>query len=123
MQNPEAQKLIKETVDYIEKNGLVLDVLIDQLKRLRPFALEENDPLVTKVLRLAYEHLEKYESFHIDNLDDEEVESAVELSPYDRMKANIEYFIQLCGDAQNKYNREELAVYRDLLNAYESVGY
>ena len=52
-------------IAQIEKEGVNSKTLIPSLKELRTIALEEKDPLVVKVLRLAYEYLEENKSFDV----------------------------------------------------------
>ena len=54
MRTVAANKKLDEVIEKVEKKGLAASKLIDDLKELREFALKEQDPLVTKVLRLTY---------------------------------------------------------------------
>ena len=64
MRFEEANKLIDKLLKAIDKNG-VNEKLTADLKKLREWALKEEDPLVTKVIRLSYEYIEENECFDI----------------------------------------------------------
>lgn len=91
------------TIAHENKN---LETAIPLLMKLRDVAKAEDDPLVTKVLRLTAEFIEKYEHFDIGEHLEEEV-------PED-MSA-LEYLIELIADSDNKFNREEITNYKDIL--------
>mgnify|MGYP003339008612 CR=1 FL=1 len=52
-----ANKKLDSIIENVEAKGLEADNLVEDLKELRGYALKEQDPLVTKVLRLTYEYL------------------------------------------------------------------
>lgn len=111
MQAEGAQKIIKEIIATIDKDGLNNDKLVPQLKELREFARKEEDPLVTKVLRLTYEYLLENEAFDVvpepDTEEDEEIE-VMEMTDVE----NLKYLIELISKSHNPYNREEIKAYR-----------
>ena len=117
MENKEAIKLIDKILVNLDKNGINTETLIDDIKELRTYALEEQIPLVVKVLRLAYEHIEEHNSFLIPILDDEPVDEEIsieekeEISPIESLK----YLIALIKNLNNKVNISDLKEYRDLL--------
>ncbi|NCP46294.1 MAG: hypothetical protein GW818_07740, partial [Flavobacteriales bacterium] len=57
MQTTEGNKLIEKIQKEISKSGISQNKLIEQLRELREIALKEEDPTLTKVIRLTYEHL------------------------------------------------------------------
>ena len=62
-----ANKKIETIIKKVEKDGVQAKGLIDDLKDLRENnAKKEEDPLVTKVLRLMYEYLEENNSFEVE---------------------------------------------------------
>jgi hypothetical protein len=61
-----ANKQINAIIAKVEKEGVLADGLIDDLKALRELALKEQDPLVTKALRLTYEYLVENQSFDVE---------------------------------------------------------
>ncbi len=120
MENKKAIKLIDKILKDLDKKGINSDALIDDIKELRTYALEAQIPLVVKVLRLTYEHIEANESFMIPMLDDEPieedgtVEAIADASPVESLK----YVIALMKNLNNKGNVADLKEYRDLLNSY-----
>ncbi len=117
----EGKQLINRLQKQVVESGIKAEDLIPGFKELRTFALAEQDPTLTKVIRLTYEHLESNGTFNIPIPDDEEVEgyeSTDELKPELDDEGRVEsmkYLLDLMYDAQNKVNREDLKEYRDLL--------
>jgi hypothetical protein len=117
------EKLAKEIIQEVSKNGSGSEKIVDMLLELREYFIESEDPTVTKVLRLTAEHIKEYGSFELnvqsdveagEGEDDSKEEKLVEYTP----EENLNYLIGLCLDANNKYNREELFEIRDALIAY-----
>ncbi len=110
-----ANKKLEAIIANVEKNGLSADKLIDDLKELREYALKEQDPLVTKVLRLSYEYLgENENSFDVQaqyEEDEEENEYPIEIEDTE----NFLYLMNLLKKADHKINREEIKDYRSAL--------
>lgn len=117
MENKAALKLIDKILNDLDKTGINTDTLINDIKELRTYALEEQIPLVVKVLRLTHEHIEENDSFLIPMLvdeEDDEVENGIENEPVESLK----YLIALVKNLKNKINISDLKAYRDLLNQY-----
>jgi hypothetical protein len=109
-----ANKQITEIIAKVEKEGIQAKGLIDDLKALREFGLKEEDPLVTKVVRLSYEFLEKNEAFDIQaQFDEDEEGNEYPLDIED--KDNFLYLMNLLISADHKINREEIKDYRTAL--------
>ncbi len=109
-----ANKKLDEVIAKVEKEGLEAGKLIDDLKELREFALKEQDPLVTKVLRLTYEYLGEHNAFDVQaqyDEDDEGNEYPIEIDD----KENLLYLLNLLKNAEHKINREEIKDYRSAL--------
>ncbi|WP_282123856.1 hypothetical protein [Algibacter mikhailovii] len=121
MENKKAIKLIDKILVNLDKTGINTDTLIDDIKELRTYALEAEIPLVVKVLRLTYEHIEANGSFLIPILDDEpvdEVEGVIESTEDEAPEESLKYLLSLIKNLDNKMNISDLKEYRDLLNAY-----
>lgn len=119
MENKKAIKLIDKIIENLDATGINTDALIDDIKELRTYALEQQVPLVVKVLRLTYEHIEANQSFLIPILEDEnddEFDEAqeVESTPVESLK----YLIALTRNLNNKMNISDLREYKELLMAY-----
>ncbi|AXT49586.1 hypothetical protein D1818_01665 [Aquimarina sp. BL5] len=123
MENKKALKLIDKILTDLEKSGINTDTLIEDLKALRSYALEQQVPLVVKVLRLTYEHIEENDSFLIPIPDDEPIEEQENENeaPVKNEDVNpvesLMYLVSLFKDIKNKMNVMDLADYRDALNA------
>lgn len=105
MQDKAANKLIEEIRKNTNKNGFNSTDLVAQLKKLREFALAEEDPTVTKVLRLAYQFIEANDAFMI---------GLEEFTPETNEEC-VDFFLQLLLDSKNELNREEIREFRDVL--------
>ena len=123
MENPSAQKLINKVQVDLLKKGFNAETLIADLKKLREYSLEEGNPVLTKALRLTYEHLEENGAFLIPIPDDEPVEEGEEVIS-DRKAGNennlesLEYLLSLFGDLKNKNNILDLKEYNKALLAF-----
>lgn len=105
---------LDEIIKKVEKSGIGAKGLIDDLKALREFALKEQDPLVTKVLRLTYEFLQENKNFEVQaqyEEDEEGNEYPIEIDE----KENLLYLLNLLKNADHKINREEIKDYRTAL--------
>ncbi|TNE70760.1 MAG: hypothetical protein EP333_09935 [Bacteroidetes bacterium] len=109
-----ANKKLDAIISKVEKEGISANGLVDDLKELREYALKEQDPLVTKVLRLTYEYLIENNSFDVQaqyEEDEEENEYPIEIEDLD----NLLYLLNLLKNADHKINREEIKDYRTAL--------
>ena len=119
MENKKAIKLIDKILNNLDKTGINTDALIGDIKELRTYALEEQIPLVVKVLRLTYEHIEANNSFLIPILGDEPIDEEGVVTEADSNPVeSLKYLISLIKNLSNKRNISDLKEYRDLLNAY-----
>ena len=106
-----ANEKLNSILQKVEKNGVSATGLIDDLKDLREIAQKEQDPLVTKVLRLAYEYLQENTSFDVQaqfEEDEEGNEYPIEIEDNE----NLLYLLNLLRNADHKVNREEIKDYR-----------
>ncbi|GGX04277.1 hypothetical protein [Aquimarina muelleri] len=120
MENKKASKLIDKILDDLDKTGINTDTLIEDIKELRTYALEEQIPLVVKVLRFTYEHIEKNNSFLIPIPDDEPIDdedSTEEKEAVDPIES-LKYLISLTKSLKNRMNISDLKEYRDALMEY-----
>jgi hypothetical protein len=109
-----ANKKLDAIIAKVEKEGILAAGLIDELKELREFALKEQDPLVTKVIRLSYEYLTENESFDVQAQYDED-EDGSEFPIEIEDQENLLYLLNLLKNADHKINREEIKDYRTAL--------
>lgn len=109
-----ANKKVESIIKNVEKDGIKADGLVEDLKALRELALKEQDPLVTKVLRLTYEYLTENSAFDVQaqfEEDEEENEYPIEIEDND----NFLYLMNLLLRSDHKVNREEIKDYRSAL--------
>ncbi|MEI6509307.1 MAG: hypothetical protein WCO54_12560 [Bacteroidota bacterium] len=100
-------KLIEAIKKSLAKDGINENV-VALLKELREwFKANMNEPGYVKMVRLAYEDIEANGDYTYLFLEDSDG------------KANLEYFIDLLSDNQNKYNKEELQEVRNLMEGIE----
>ncbi|WP_062058045.1 hypothetical protein [Aquimarina longa] len=125
MENKKAIKLVDKILEDLEKTGINTDILIEDIKTLRSYALEEQIPLVVKVLRYTYEHIEKNNSFLIPIPDDEPIddEENTELTTNNEVAVDpiesLKYLISLTKSLKNRMNISDLKEYRDALMEYK----
>jgi len=122
VENPTAQKLIHKIQLDLFKNGFNTDSLVTDLKKLREYALEEQNPVLVKAIRLAYEHIEENGAFLIGIPDDEPLEGENENTEINVSSENnvesLEYLLSLFTDLKNKNNISDLREYNKAFQAY-----
>lgn len=103
------------------RNGIIQNTIVEDLKELRPYAVEEQNPLLAKVIRLTYEHIETYGTFDIPIPEDEPVEgfeeedeAGTQVDPQE----SLDYLLSLMAEPHNKINALELREYSNELMAY-----
>ncbi len=114
MKTAEANQKLEAIVEKVESKGVSAPKLVDDLRELREIALKEQDPLVTKVLRLTYEYLSSNDSFDVEAQYDEDEEGNEYPIEVDD-KENLLYLLNLLKNAEHKINREEIKDYRTAL--------
>jgi len=109
-----ANEKLNSILEKVEKNGVSASGVIEDLKDLREIAQKEQDPLVTKVLRLTYEYLQEKTAFDVQaqfEEDEEGNEYPIEIEDNE----NLLYLLNLLRNADHKVNREEIKDYRTSL--------
>ena len=115
------------------RNGIITNTLVEDLKELRKFVVEENIPLLAKVTRLTYEHVGEHEDFLIAIPDDEpieldeeseEPEETTTLETEDvKGQESLEYMLSLMAEHDNKLNEMELREYVKALKEHAGEDY
>ena len=122
MENKQALKLIEKIQKDLLQDKFVVSEIVEDLKKIREITLELNNPVVTKALRLAYEHLDSNNAFFIGIPDDEPVDSKEsEIEANISEENNIEsfnYFLSLFTDLSKKNNVLDLKEYNKTFLAY-----
>ena len=111
MENSNAQKIIKNLQSEVITNGIVIDTLVPELKKLREFALLEEKPVLVKALRLAYEHIEANNDFLVNIPSDEPIDETIETETNNTNTESFVYFMSLMLDLDNKHNIADLKDY------------
>lgn len=118
--------MIKKILNDLDHAGIITNTLVKDLQALRPFAVEENEPVIAKAIRLAFEHVETYQTFAIpipqdDPIEDVEVDFEMEKAG-DELESDpaesLSYLISLMKDAENRLNMEEIREYNEALVLY-----
>ena len=121
MENLKAQKLLNKIQRDLLRNGIITNTIIEDLKELRPYAVEEKDPLLAKVIRLTYEHIDTYGTFDIPIPEDEPIEGFEEDASQENEidpQESLDYLLSLMAESKNKINALELREYSNALTAY-----
>ncbi|MGQ2984267.1 hypothetical protein [Flavobacterium sp.] len=123
MENPSAQKLIHKIQLDLFKKGFDVDILVADLKKLRDYSMEEQNPVLTKALRLTYEHLEQNGAFLIPIPDDEPVDEETELvageaAANENNLESLDYLLSLFTDLTKKNNLLDLKEYNKAFLAF-----
>jgi hypothetical protein len=122
VENLSAQKLINKIQLDLFKKGFDAEVLIADLKKLREYSLEEQNPVLTKAIRLTYEHLEANGALLIPIPDDEPLEDGEEATATAPATENdlesLEYLISLFSDLTHKNNLLDLKEYNKAFLAF-----
>ena len=114
MKTQDANDKLDAILSKVEKKGVEAPKLIETLKELRNIALQEQDPLVVKTLRLMYEFIEENKNFNVQaqyEEDEEGNEYPLEIGDTE----NLVDLLTLLKDAEHKINREEIKDYRTVL--------
>lgn len=133
MKSTKALEIIEKMKNDLATSGIVVESIVEDLKQLRPIAIEEEDPSLTKVIRLTYEHIEQTGSFNIpipEEVDDEEEEleetpavveekeTVVELD-LEGKHESLNYLLSIMSNCdENELNREDLIGYRNRMMEY-----
>jgi hypothetical protein len=136
MESIEGNKLIEKLQKALAKDGVKkIDTIAKGLKELRPYALEEEDPTLTKVTRLTYEHIDENKTFSIplppeeaiapeleegeEAPEEEEVEMIIStIETDDDRVESLDYLLSLMLDRENADNKLDMFAYRDALKAF-----
>ncbi len=115
--NKRANQLIKKILSDLDHTGIIFNTLSENLKKLREFAVSENQPVVAKALRLAYEHLDEFETFVAPIPTEDEYD---EENPPEKITGSesMIYFINLIKKPDNPINKQELRSYIAFLEEF-----
>ncbi|WP_373058285.1 hypothetical protein [Zunongwangia sp. H14] len=115
MENIKAQNLLNKIHRDLNRNGIIINTIVEELKDLRALVVEEGNPLLAKVIRLAYEHIQANNGFEIPIPDDEPLEdeedNIEEETSQTSGEESLDYLLSLMADPSNKVNEIELREY------------
>lgn len=115
MQNKQAIQLIEKIQKEIFQDKLNVSTAIEDLKKVREITMDLNNPVLTKALRLCYEHLEENDAFLIEIPKDEPLETDLEEETTSYSSENnlesFDYFLSLLTDCSKKNNILDLREY------------
>ncbi|MCB7480090.1 hypothetical protein [Christiangramia sediminis] len=130
MENIKAQKLLNKIQRDLMRNGIITNTIVEDLKELRELVVEENIPLLAKVTRLTYEHINEHDDFLIAipddeplELDEEEEETEVVETEDVTGQESLEYMLSLMAEHSNKLNEMELRDYVKALKEHAGEDY
>lgn len=124
LQDSKAVNLVKKLIEDVSQNGIITNTVVEDLKKLRPYTITEQLPLLAKATRLAAEHIEEYGTFAIPIPEDEDIEDENEevIAEVDATEStpeeSLHYFFCLIRDVDKKSNEEELRIYVQALKDY-----
>ena len=122
MKNQKAIKLLNKLISDVEQNGIITNTVVEDLQNLRPYAVEEERPLIAKTIRLVFEHIEAYQTFDIPIPEEEPIEGYEELlDEQDNSSEPAEsllYLLNLLAEPENKTNRLDLRAYVEAMQIY-----
>ncbi len=123
--NNKAQKLILKIIDNLNKNGIVAEEVVADLKELRPYAVDEKRPVVAKAIRLAYEHIDEFQTFAIPIPEDEDIideETGEVIASGEQVSSGptecLIYLISLIKNEEHRRNKQELREFNKALKQY-----
>ena len=112
MINTKYYKLIDKIKEEIAKNG-VTPAIVDDLKAMRVMVVTENQPLLAKVIRLTFQHIEANNTFNVAIPEDEPIEgfeeetAATEINPVE----SLDYLLSNMNGISKKANIEDIRVF------------
>ena len=107
MTNTQYYKLIDKIKKEIAKNG-VTTAIVDDLKAMRVMVVAENQPLLAKIIRLTFQHIEANNTFNVAIPDDEPFDNVEEVVEMEKSEINpvesLDYLLSNISDISNKSN-------------------
>ena len=115
MENKKAFQLLDKNLKELVKNKFSVAAIVADLKTIRELLLELQNPVVTKSLRLAYEHLENNNAFLIAIPADEPIDADATANEVSFSDANniesFQYYLSLFTDLTKKNNLLDIKEY------------
>lgn len=120
MESKKALKLIKAIIEDLNTSGIQVEKQVENIKKLRALAVEEEQPVVAKSLRLVYEHLEEFETFVAPIPQEEVFDEEGELIEQEKVTGSdsLVYLMNLIKQCENKLNLSEIREYNSYLEDF-----
>ncbi len=120
MESKKALKLIKAIIEDLNTSGIQVEKQVENIKKLRALAVEEEQPVVAKSLRLVYEHLEEFETFVAPIPQEEVFDEDGELIEQEKVTGSdsLVYLMNLIKQCENKLNLSEIREYNSYLEDF-----
>lgn len=107
--------LIEKLKSIVDKKGIIKDEVVELLTELRPHFIEQNEPLITRVIRLTAEYIDDRGTFDINLLaeedEDGEIDEEIDMDSddsFNEVKENFLYLLDLFAHPENSVNKQEL---------------
>jgi type IV secretory pathway ATPase VirB11/archaellum biosynthesis ATPase len=115
MENKQALLLLEKNLKDLNKKKFSVESIVTDLKKIREITLDLQNPVVTKSLRLAYEHLEIKNAFLIaipadEPIDNDEIVNEVTFSDANNIES-LTYYLSLFTDLNKKNNLLDIKEY------------
>lgn len=115
MENKQALLLLEKNLKDLLKKKFSVESIVTDLKKIREITLDLQNPVVTKSLRLAYEHLEIKNAFLIaipadEPIDNDEIVNEVAFSEANNIES-LTYYLSLFTDLNKKNNLLDIKEY------------
>lgn len=117
----ETIKKIDKLKSLVEKKGIVKDEVVKILQDLRPHFIEQNEPLITRVVRLTAEYIDEMGTFDLNLLAEEDEEGNIDEQidmesedSFNDVKENFLYLVDLWAHPDNQLNKEELTRVKEI---------
>jgi type IV secretory pathway ATPase VirB11/archaellum biosynthesis ATPase len=115
MENKQALLLLEKNLKDLNKKKFSVESIVTDLKKIREITLDLQNPVVTKSLRLAYEHLGIKNAFLIaipadEPIDNDEIVNEVTFSDANNIES-LTYYLSLFTDLNKKNNLLDIKEY------------
>ena len=115
MENKQALLLLEKNLKDLNKKKFSVESIVTDLKKIREITLDLQNPVVTKSLRLAYEHLEIKNAFLIaipadEPIDNDEIVNEGTFSDANNIES-LTYYLSLFTDLNKKNNLLDIKEY------------
>jgi hypothetical protein len=121
------QDLVAKIRKSLQKEDLNSSATVEALKKMRTYTILDEQPKLTKTLRLVYEHLEENKGFFISIPSDEAIEieegefvsnDQVNTGSKEDQIESFEYFLDLVSSYNKASSIQDIEAYKQALLAY-----